>query len=84
GTTATTQYQIIRNHAKYLTPNGSDINKAGIKPDIKVELSDEQRQNLWLKERDKLATLQDPQFARAIEQLKKEIAGTGNIRAERK
>ena len=70
--------------AKYLTPNGSDINEAGIKPDIKVELSDEQRQNLWLKQRDKLATLQDPQFARAIEQLKKEIAGTSNIRAERK
>ncbi|MEO0840389.1 MAG: carboxyl-terminal processing protease CtpC [Cyanobacteria bacterium J06643_5] len=70
--------------AKYVTPSGKDINKAGIKPDIKVELSDEQRQNLWLKERDKLATLQDPQFARAIEQLKKEIAGTGNIRAERK
>ncbi len=70
--------------AKYLTPNGSDINKAGIKPDIKVELSDEQRQNLWLKQRDKLATLQDPQFAKAIEQLKKEIAGTSNIRAERK
>jgi len=70
--------------AKYLTPNGSDINKAGIKPDIKVELSDEQRQNLWLKQRDKLATLQDPQFAKAIEQLKKEIAGTSNIRAEKK
>ena len=70
--------------AKYLTPNGADINKAGIKPDIKVELSDEQRQNLWLKQRDKLATLQDPQFAKAIEQLKKEIAGTSNIRAERK
>ncbi|BAY84096.1 carboxyl-terminal protease [Calothrix parasitica NIES-267] len=70
--------------AKYLTPGGRDINKAGIKPDIKVELSDEQRQNLWLKQRDKLATLQDPQFAKAIEQLKKEIAGTSNIRAERK
>ncbi|MEM6404898.1 MAG: peptidase S41, partial [Cyanobacteria bacterium P01_D01_bin.116] len=60
-----------------------DINKAGIKPDIKVELSDEQRQNLWLKQRDKLATLQDPQFAKAVEQLKKEIAGTSNIRVQR-
>lgn len=70
--------------AKYHTPSGKDINKAGIKPDIKVELSDEQRQNLWLKQRDKLATLQDPQFARAIEQLKKEIAATSNIRAEKK
>ncbi len=70
--------------AKYLTPSGADINKAGIKPDIKVELSDEQRQNLWLKQRDKLATLQDPQFAKAIEQLKKEIAAKGNVRAQRK
>ncbi len=70
--------------AKYLTPSGRDINKAGIKPDIKVELSDEQRQNLWLKERDKLATLQDPQFAKAIEQLKKEIAAKGNVRAGRR
>ena len=70
--------------AKYLTPSGADINKAGIKPDIKVELSDEQRQNLWLKQRDKLATLQDPQFAKAIEQLKKEIAAKGNVRAEKK
>ena len=70
--------------AKYLTPSGADINKAGIKPDIKVELSDEQRQNLWLKQRDKLATLQDPQFAKAVEELKKEIAAKGNVRAERK
>lgn len=69
--------------AKYHTPSGADINKAGIKPDIKVELSDEQRQNLWLKQRDKLATLQDPQFAKAIEQLKKEIAAKGNVRAEK-
>ena len=70
--------------AKYLTPSGADINKAGIKPDIKVELSDEQRQNLWLKQRDKLATLQDPQFAKAVEELKREIAAKGNVRAERK
>ncbi|MEO1429186.1 MAG: carboxyl-terminal processing protease CtpC [Cyanobacteria bacterium J06633_8] len=70
--------------AKYHTPSGKDINKAGIKPDIKVELSDEQRQKLWLKQRDRLATLRDPQYAKAIEQLKKEIAAKGNIRAERK
>ena len=68
--------------AKYHTPSGKDINKAGIQPDIKVELSDEQRQKLWLKERDKLATLQDPQFARAVEELRKVIAAKGNVRAE--
>ncbi|MGF1673298.1 MAG: carboxyl-terminal processing protease CtpC [Rivularia sp. (in: cyanobacteria)] len=67
--------------AKYQTPSGTDINKAGIKPDVKVDLSDEQRQNLWLKERDKLATLQDPQFAKAVEELRKTIAAQGNTRA---
>ncbi len=70
--------------AKYHTPSGKDINKAGIKPDVKVELSDEQRQKLWLKERDKLATLQDPQFAKAVEELRKEIAAKGNVRAQKK
>jgi len=69
--------------AKYHTPSGKDINKAGIKPDVKVELSDEQRQKLWLKERDKLATLQDPQFAKAVEELRKEIAAKGNVRAQK-
>ncbi|MBF2016975.1 MAG: PDZ domain-containing protein [Rivularia sp. T60_A2020_040] len=67
--------------AKYQTPSGTDINKLGIKPDVKVDLNDEQRQNLWLKERDKLATLQDPQFAKAVEELRKTIAAQGNTRA---
>lgn len=69
--------------AKYQTPSGADINKSGIKPDFKVDLSDEQRQNLWLKERDKLATLKDPQFAKAVEELKKTIAAQGNTRAQK-
>ena len=49
-----------------------------------LELSDEQRQKLWLKERDKLATLQDPQFAKAVEELRKEIAAKANVRAQKK
>jgi carboxyl-terminal processing protease len=61
--------------AKYFTPNGRDINKHGIDPDIKVELSQKQEQDLWLRERDKLGTLQDPQFAKAVEILGKKIAG---------
>jgi carboxyl-terminal processing protease len=60
--------------AKYHTPSGKDINKNGIVPDVKVDLTDAQRQDLWLNERDKLATLQDPQFAKAIEVLGKQIA----------
>ena len=69
--------------AKYFTPNNRDINKHGIDPDIKVELTDTQRQALWLKERDKIGTLADPQFAKAAEVLGKEIAQRGNNRAEK-
>lgn len=53
--------------AKYHTPSGKDINKHGIDPDVVVDLTDSQREELWLKERDKLATLKDPQFAKAVE-----------------
>ncbi|OUL30580.1 carboxyl-terminal processing protease CtpC [Nostoc sp. 106C] len=63
--------------AKYHTPSGKDINKHGIDPDVKVDLTDAQRQELWLNERDKLATLQDPQFAKAVEVLGKQITARG-------
>ncbi|MBF2008819.1 MAG: PDZ domain-containing protein [Chlorogloeopsis fritschii C42_A2020_084] len=55
--------------AKYHTPSGRDINKQGINPDIAVNLNDKQLQNLWLQERDKIATLADPQFAKAMQVL---------------
>lgn len=63
--------------AKYHTPSGKDINKHGIDPDVKVELTDAQRQDLWLRERDKLATLEDLQYAKAVEVLNKQIAAKG-------
>ncbi|WP_414581867.1 carboxyl-terminal processing protease CtpC [Scytonema sp. PCC 10023] len=69
--------------AKYFTPSNRDINKHGIDPDIKVEMTDAQRQELWLKEREKIGTLADPQFAKAAEVLGKEIAQRGNNRAEK-
>jgi carboxyl-terminal processing protease len=69
--------------AKYFTPSNRDINKHGIDPDIKVELTDAQRQALWLKEREKIGTQADPQFAKAAEVLGKEIAQRGNNRAEK-
>ncbi|MBH8574753.1 S41 family peptidase [Nostocaceae cyanobacterium CENA369] len=69
--------------AKYHTPSGRDINHQGIAPDVKVELSDAQRQDLWLHERDKLATLADPQFAKAVEVIKKQIAAKGITSAEK-
>lgn len=70
--------------AKYHTPSGRDINKHGITPDVKVELTDAQRQELWLNERDKLATIEDPQFAKAIEVLGKEIAARGMTSSDKK
>ncbi|WP_026103957.1 carboxyl-terminal processing protease CtpC [Anabaena sp. PCC 7108] len=60
--------------AKYHTPSGKDINKHGVDPDVTVELTDAQRQDLWLRERDKLATLEDPQFAKAVEILGKQVS----------
>ncbi|MBD2431046.1 MULTISPECIES: carboxyl-terminal processing protease CtpC [Fischerella] len=63
--------------AKYHTPLGRDINKHGIDPNIVVDLNDKQRQDLWLKEREKVGTQADPQFAKAVEVLAKEIAAKG-------
>jgi carboxyl-terminal processing protease len=58
--------------AKYLTPNGRDINKEGIHPDIISELSDEQRQTLS-RDRNLIGTFDDPQFVKAWDVLSDEI-----------
>ncbi|TRU97291.1 MAG: S41 family peptidase [Microcystis wesenbergii Mw_QC_S_20081001_S30D] len=58
--------------AKYLTPDGRDINKDGIHPDVESELSDEDRKNLQ-EERERVGTFQDPQFKKGFEILEKEI-----------
>ncbi len=54
--------------AKYYTPNGTDINHAGIKPDFIIELSEAQKEQL-VKNRDEIGTVADPQFAKALEVL---------------
>ncbi|MDJ1184951.1 carboxyl-terminal processing protease CtpC [Roseofilum casamattae] len=59
--------------AKYLTPNGRDINKLGIEPDVIVDLTDEQRDALR-KDRDAIGTAADPQYSEALKVLKQEIA----------
>ncbi|MGV0025207.1 carboxyl-terminal processing protease CtpC [Phormidesmis priestleyi] len=59
--------------AKYLTPNGRDINKHGIDPDVVIELTDEQRQAL-VRDRDKIGTAADPQFAKALQVLNQAAA----------
>jgi carboxyl-terminal processing protease len=58
--------------AKYYTPNGTDINHAGIKPDINVELTDADRERL-VKNRDLIGTIEDPQYAKALEVLTKRV-----------
>jgi carboxyl-terminal processing protease len=62
--------------AKYLTPEGRDINKLGIEPDFIVELTEEQRDALT-EDRDKIGTMEDPQYSKAIEVL------SDSIRAQR-
>jgi carboxyl-terminal processing protease len=62
--------------AKYYTPSGKDINHAGIKPDIEVKLSKTQIQTL-VKDRTKVATAADPQYAKALQILQVAIAKSG-------
>lgn len=60
--------------AKYYTPSGRDINRAGIAPDILLKLTPQQKQALFLRDRDKVGTTADPQYAKALETLQKQIA----------
>jgi carboxyl-terminal processing protease len=63
--------------AKYYTPNGKDINHAGIKPDIEVKLTKAQV-TAFVKDRTKVATAADPQYAKALEVLQVAIARSGS------
>ena len=56
--------------AKYLTPNGSDIHKHGIKPDVPVEMTDQEIQSLTLEH---LGTSKDSQYRTAETTLLKAI-----------
>ncbi|MGB3200591.1 MAG: carboxyl-terminal processing protease CtpC [Nodosilinea sp.] len=58
--------------AKYLTPAGTDINKHGIDPDVSVELTEEQQEELATN-RESIGTGADPQFAEALRALGTEI-----------
>jgi carboxyl-terminal processing protease len=60
--------------AKYYTPNGRDINKHGIDPDVVIQLSDEQRKQLS-QDRDRIGTSDDPQYAKAQELLLQRLTG---------
>lgn len=54
--------------AKYYTPKGTDINHAGIKPDVTIELTEAQKDQL-IKNRENIGTIADPQYAKALEVL---------------
>jgi carboxyl-terminal processing protease len=69
--------------SKYLTPNGRDINKHGIDPDVVFDLNDQQRQAL-VRDRDKIGTPEDPQYAKALQVLNQRISGTNTTRADSK
>jgi len=66
--------------AKYYTPSGRDINKLGIKPDVVVELTEEQKKTLS-GDRTQVGTVNDPQYAKSLQVLKQEIAKRGNSAA---
>lgn len=57
--------------AKWLTPTGRDINRTGINPDVVVELTNSQQQNLFRE--GKIGTVADPQFAKALEILNQKL-----------
>jgi len=70
--------------AKYFTPSGRDINHLGIEPDFKLELTDAQKEELR-RDRAKIGTTADPQYAKALEVLTNKVTGkTGNQKAESK
>lgn len=60
---------------KWLTPKGKDINHRGLNPDVFVDLDYNQEKKLQdiLDERSKISPMTDPQFAKALEMLNRDI-----------
>lgn len=59
--------------AHYYTPNGTDISKKGVTPDVKLELTDDQKKQL-ASDPQLIGTQGDPYYARAINILATEAA----------
>jgi carboxyl-terminal processing protease len=68
--------------AKYYTPKGRDINDVGITPDITVELTEAQQKALV--QNRSVATLADPQYTSAVNDLSQIIrTGANNLSLQR-
>lgn len=65
--------------AHYYTPNGTDISRRGITPDVAVEISDRQRSELFTNP-SRLGTEADTQYLRALEVLEQTITTRAPIR----
>jgi carboxyl-terminal processing protease len=57
---------------KWLTPSGRDVSRTGLTPDVVVELAEQQRREL-LSDFNKIGTMADPQFAKAVETLSQKV-----------
>lgn len=66
--------------AKYLTPNGTDINHEGIHPDIEIELTEAAKEAIK-KDRTLLGTETDTQYAEGLKVLQEEIAQSRRMQA---
>lgn len=64
--------------AHYYTPNGTDISHKGITPDVKFDLTDEQRQKLVSNPK-MIGTNDDPQYVRAVTELERVILAQPQI-----
>lgn len=64
--------------AHYYTPKGTDISQKGITPDVKIDLTDDQRQILSTNPK-LIGTKDDPQYARAIGVLEVTALGRSNF-----
>ncbi len=67
--------------AHYFTPDGHDINHKGITPNVVSKISDTQKEAL-VRDRQKIGTTADPQYAKGLDVLQQQIASKRGNRAE--
>ncbi|MGL6342050.1 MAG: peptidase S41, partial [Waterburya sp.] len=69
------------------TPNGRDINKEGIHPDVVLKLNEQQLKELYSGDSsglgtEKLGTAKDPQFTGAIDVLNEKVQAQKNAQPQ--